>query len=437
MKKFLYGTLLTAALAALSVTAWSLRPAGAATAAPSHGLTDATRVEMLLDEMKVADLDKLDALPVEPFKIPGASVDVMRVRLEETYEVAGIGRDTVELHGWIAAKIDNARPARGETEVRWGTAISDTEFVGMELRGESAKFGPVIVRINHEQPSKGQVGALEFSMPEAIALGNAYKLYREPGRYGKYAADPEAEAEPDPVEPQRQTADQKAIAQVMSDLWASLERKDPAGFTKDFSTDFDYPGSARPGVDIANKAEYIADLRDQLSNVRSMKVNARAPTIRVTGNFARVTARGTNTVVPREGEGGDTKWTASVFFQKVRNRWRITQNQIRFNVADDDSDNLTKQEIKRRASSCRASLSIDVQMPKLDLWMKSEHPVVWYSEVETIPPVGYTASVSLTPTPMLSNGRRVATLEHGAVKFREIVRHVALDGSRGTQLSSR
>ncbi|HEV2761863.1 MAG TPA: hypothetical protein VGV38_02620, partial [Pyrinomonadaceae bacterium] len=63
--------------------------------------------------------------------------------------------------------------------------------------------------------------------------------------------------------------------------------------------------------------------------------------------------------------------------------------------------------------------------------------VIWYSEVETIPPVGATASVSVTPTPMLSKGRRVATLEHGAVRFREIVRHVALEGSRHEQLSAR
>ena len=264
MKKFLYGTLLTAALTALCVTAWSLRPVGTTAAASSHALTDATRVEMLLDEMKAADLDKLDPLPVERFKIPGASVDVMRVRLEETYEVAGIGRDTVELTGWIAAKIDNARPARGETDVRWGTAISDTEFVGMELHGESPKFGPVIVRINHEQPSRGQVGALEFSMAEALALGNAYKPYREANRYADAA---EAAAEPEPAAPQRQTADQKAIAQVMSDLWASLEHKDATAFTKDFATDFDYPGSGRPGIDIANKTEYVADLKKQLNNV--------------------------------------------------------------------------------------------------------------------------------------------------------------------------
>lgn len=434
MKKILYGTLLTAALAALCVTAWSLRPVGTTAAASSHGLTDATRVEMLLDEMKATDLDKLDPLPVEPFKIPDASVDVMRVRLEETYEVAGIGRDTVELTGWIAAKIDNARPARGETEVRWGTAISDTEFVGMELRGESKKFGPVIVRINHEQPSKGQVGALEFSMAEAIALNNAYKSYREPGR-SKGEATKSAAPRQQTGDPK--TADEIAIAQVMSDLWASLERKDAAGFTKDFSADFDYHGSARPGVEINTKAEYVADLAQQLGNVQSMKVNAQPPNIRVIGGFATVTARGANSVVQVDGEVGDTPWSAALHFQKVNDQWRITQNQIRFNVVADSDAVMTQQQLRQRAASCRASLSIDVQMPKLDLWMKSEHPVVWYSEVETIPPVGYTASVSLTPTPMLSNGRRVATLEHGAVKFREIVRHLALDGTRSDQFSSR
>ncbi|HEV2762577.1 MAG TPA: DUF6073 family protein, partial [Pyrinomonadaceae bacterium] len=366
MRKILFGTLLGVMLAGVFVAAWNRRPAGTTAEAAAHALTDAARVEMLLEEMKVAKLDELSPLPVEPFKIPGASVDVMRVRLEETYEVEGIGRDTVELHGWIAARIDNARPARGETDVRWGTAVSDTEFVGMELRGESAKFGPVVVRINHKQPSKGQVGALEFSIPEALALNNAYKSFRAPETDTSEPAAPAAPA------PQRQTADQRAIAQVMSDLWAALERRDAAGFTKDFAADFDYPGSARPGVEIRNKADYVADLKQQLSNVRSMKVNARPPTIRVTGAFARVTARGTNTVVPREGEGGDTPWSAALHLQKVGRRWRITQNQIRFNVVADDDENISQQELRRRAASCRASLSIEVHMPKLDLWMESE-----------------------------------------------------------------
>ena len=85
---------------------------------------------------------------------------------------------------------------------------------------------------------------------------------------------------------------------------------------------------------------------------------------------------------------------------------------------------------------CRADVNVSVVMPKLNLEMKTQSAVRWYSEVETIPPVGYTASVSLTPTPMISAGREVASLRHGAVKFREIVRRISLEGTDWSPLAS-
>ena len=89
------------------------------------------------------------------------------------------------------------------------------------------------------------------------------------------------------------------------------------------------------------------------------------------------------------------------------------------------------------SSTRRADVSVSVIMPNLDLKMKTNSSVRWYSEVDTIPPVGYTASVSVNPVPMISEGREVATLTHGAVKFREIVRRIALDGTDWSQASAR
>lgn len=441
MKKYLVGALLTATLVSLTLLTWNGHSAGTAALASSPAApTDVERVGQLLEEMKTADLNSLPALEVKPFEIPGASVDVMRARLEETYEVNGVGRDTVELSGWIAAKIDDPHPMEGETEVTWGTAISDTEFIGMELRGESQKFGPVVVTINKDMPSKGQVGALEFTLGEALALSRAYNMYRQPSPYDYMLAEAAkgAEAAPEPAPaPQHMTADERAITRVMDNLWRSLERKDVTGYMKDFASDFDFSGSASPDKEVNTRQEYAADLSEQLANVQSMKVNANAPKIRVTGRLATVTASGTNTVVQKEGESGDAPWRAVAQLRKSGSRWVLTQNQVRFRQPEvTNGKALSPQELRRRASACRASLSIDVYMPKLDLHMKAGHPVTWYSEVQTIPPVGYTASVSLTPTPMLSNGRQVATLEHGAVKFREIVRHVALLGDRGLPAQS-
>ncbi|WP_425100861.1 DUF6073 family protein [Tropicibacter sp. S64] len=77
---------------------------------------------------------------------------------------------------------------------------------------------------------------------------------------------------------------------------------------------------------------------------------------------------------------------------------------------------------------CYAPLAVKVSMTDLGLDMISERPVLMYSYVETIPPVGYVASTSLAPRPLVADGRAVGTLQSAAVTFREIVHHMPLDG---------
>jgi len=79
------------------------------------------------------------------------------------------------------------------------------------------------------------------------------------------------------------------------------------------------------------------------------------------------------------------------------------------------------------AAVCRAPVTVAVAMPKLDLKMETREPATWYSLVNTIPPVGQTASVTVDPVALVtSDGREVGTLDSGRVLFRETVRHVAL-----------
>lgn len=80
---------------------------------------------------------------------------------------------------------------------------------------------------------------------------------------------------------------------------------------------------------------------------------------------------------------------------------------------------------------CSAPVYASVTMPDLGLKMNTKTEVFWYSLVDTIPPVGSTASVAIEPVRLVTDdGREVATLESGIVKFREVVRHVALsDGA--------
>lgn len=128
---------------------------------------DSVRIASLVNEMNKMDfgrLEKLQPVQVKSYTLPGPSVDVMRVRLEETYTIDGIGKDTVELTGWIAVRHGASRPAAGEKTVSWATAVTDTEFVGLELRGESEVFGPVRVTLDESRPAIGQVG--KISVPE-------------------------------------------------------------------------------------------------------------------------------------------------------------------------------------------------------------------------------------------------------------------------------
>jgi len=124
-----------------------------------------------------ARLAKLSSIKVPQYVVPGPGIQVMRAQLEETYEIDGIGKDTVQLHGWIAVRHGPARPVKGETEVTWDTAVLDTEFVGMDLRGDSDTFGKVVVTLDATRPSHGQVGRIEI--PELARFALLAKLKKE------------------------------------------------------------------------------------------------------------------------------------------------------------------------------------------------------------------------------------------------------------------
>ena len=146
----------------LACTVLAVVASVAVSAAPQD---DSVRIASLVNDMKNMDSRQLETLrPVEvkSLMLPGPSVDVMRVRLEETYTIDGVGKDTVELTGWIAVRHGASRPAPGETLVSWATAVTDTEFVGLELRGESEVFGPVHVTLDSssraaENPDKARI----------------------------------------------------------------------------------------------------------------------------------------------------------------------------------------------------------------------------------------------------------------------------------------
>lgn len=101
---------------------------------------------------------------------------------------------------------------------------------------------------------------------------------------------------------------------------------------------------------------------------------------------------------------------------------------------------LTRQQM---AAACAAPVDVNIQMSSpaptqdegpsastgLNLKLRTEQKAVWYSLVDTIPPIGHTASVTVDPVNLLDGDRKVGTLVSGEVKFREVVRDVALAGT--------
>ena len=137
MRKPVLITLLLGVMVGLALLSYrGLTSTASATEPPPDGEIIAS----MLNSAKTADIGSLPSLPAASYTLPAAGVDVMRVRMEETYTIDGIGTETVQLSGWIAARHDTPRAAPGQTKVAWGTAIIDTEFVGLELTGESKIF---------------------------------------------------------------------------------------------------------------------------------------------------------------------------------------------------------------------------------------------------------------------------------------------------------
>ncbi|MFW2541020.1 DUF6073 family protein [Primorskyibacter sp. 2E107] len=258
--------------------------AGAEGPGPVYDEAAQAAIQDLLAEIPNMNIEALPALPIQSFTLPEAGVDVLRAKVTETYTIEGIGTETVELAGWIAVLHgDPVSIIEGEA-VRWENFQVGTEFVGLDLRADSALFGPIQVTLNPDATSIGRVG-----------------------------------------------------------MW---------------------PDSAVP----------------------------------------------------------------STFLQQV-------------GLSEDDIDDLTRPpgecapipdstsgERTTQGGCCYAPLAVKVSMTDLDLEMVSERPVLMYSYVETIPPVGYVASTSLAPRPLVADGRAVGTLQSAAVTFREIVHHMPLDG---------
>lgn len=120
------------------------------------------------------------ALKVKRRSVPEAGVDVVHIRLRETYSVEGVGEDTVELEGELEAH--RGAPLTGQSGKKsWEEATVVALFTNLSVSGESDVFGPVRVTLNREIPSFGVVKAgkcaaamnLRVTMPRAGLVLNS------------------------------------------------------------------------------------------------------------------------------------------------------------------------------------------------------------------------------------------------------------------------
>jgi len=407
---------------------------------PASASFNNRRIQALIDEMRHVALDKLPALEITARKLPEPGVDVMRVRLEETYDVAGIGKDTIDLSGWIAVRHDHTRPGEGETTLTWNTALTDTEFVAMELHGESPTFGPVAITLDPTMPSRGQVGRLCLPFVVGSSLDAAYLPYRK-----LFKADVDASnriqgapgpqyvrmlfASPRPTAGRVGEADRKSVMAAIDGVIKAIGDKDSKALLEHYSPAGNnlFFGQTKEGVTRGGE-NYVRQLSTVFANIKTIQVKRNDDVqLRVSGNLAVASLTGVNNVVNAAGKKGASPWRWTVELERTGGKWMISHDHLSFyNDPNMPVDHQELSGLAERGACCLANLSVSVVMQKLDLQMRTASPVRWYSEVETIPPVGHTASVSAIPTPLVSGGREVGTLIHGAVKFREVVRHVPL-----------
>lgn len=101
------------------------------------------------------DLSQLQNLfapqTVTPFTPPPAAIDNLGISSTDTFVVPGVGEFTVDFKGYV-------RVARSEpTTVGWADAEVYTNLIEMRLTGEAPGIGQIIVTLNPNVLSTGQI----------------------------------------------------------------------------------------------------------------------------------------------------------------------------------------------------------------------------------------------------------------------------------------
>jgi hypothetical protein len=129
------------------------------------------------------DLSELENLyapqTVEPFTPPAPGIDNLGIVSTDTFLVPGKGEFQVEFKGFV--RVARSKP----TTDRWVDSEVYTNLIEMCMRGNSPELGPIIVKLNPEILSTGQLRTphkdLNCAQPEKACRMAVAAVFELPG----------------------------------------------------------------------------------------------------------------------------------------------------------------------------------------------------------------------------------------------------------------
>lgn len=118
---------------------------------------------------------------VTPFTPPPAGIDNLGISSTDTFVVPGIGEFTVDFTGYV--RVARSNPTAND----WAGAEVYTNLIEMRLTGQSPELGPIVVTLNPNVLSTGQIktpfanGGCADPDPEKacrMAVGATFELAR-------------------------------------------------------------------------------------------------------------------------------------------------------------------------------------------------------------------------------------------------------------------
>ncbi|MBE9107405.1 hypothetical protein IQ229_21475, partial [Nostoc cf. edaphicum LEGE 07299] len=101
------------------------------------------------------DLSKLEYLyppqKVEPYTPPAPGIDNLGITSTDSFLVPNIGEFTVNFEGYV--RVARSQPTTNE----WNTSDVFTNLIDMCMRGETPEIGSIIVTLNPDFLSTGQL----------------------------------------------------------------------------------------------------------------------------------------------------------------------------------------------------------------------------------------------------------------------------------------